>query len=239
MVLPLVITVGLVAVVLLFRNQIKGFADDLRSKANDPATIERQKKIDERGALENTQAFFLGEQGLKDLKESEAQREAKFNQFLADSQKNISSIATGVNTNLVTAQQNLEKFAQESQKNIATSIDETTKNIDTGIKATQTAIDTSIRNTQTAIDTSVKGTFDFFGNIFKNPFGGQSTPKEVITNPPTSTATPKITTSPKGSIGIDLSFLTPDTSLKPSGGTGEISLDQIAEIQRAGRRTFG
>ncbi len=71
MVLPLIITVGLIAVVVLFQKQIKAFADDLRSKANDPENIEKQKVIDERGAVANTQAFFLGEKGLEDLKKAD------------------------------------------------------------------------------------------------------------------------------------------------------------------------
>jgi hypothetical protein len=237
MVLPLIITGGLIVVVLLFKDQIKNFADDLRDKSKDPANIEKQKKIDERGAIENTQAFILGEQGLKDLKERTAQNEAKVNQFLTDAQTNLNLAVTGVNTSLVQSQQNLENFAKQAQENIAKSINETGENIDTGIKATQTAIDTSIKETQTSIDSTFKGAQDFFGNLFNNPFGGQSASKVVVTETPKSVVPPKITTSPKGSIGIDLSFLTPNTSLKSDIEPKEVTMTQKASNQRQQRAT--
>jgi hypothetical protein len=234
MVLPLIITGGLIVVVLLFKDQIKGFADDLRSKANDPENIEKQKKIDERGALENTQAFFLGEQGLKDLKTRTEQNEARVNQFIKDSQTNLDSIVTGVNTSLVASQQNLEKFAEKSQQNIAKSINETGEKIDTGIKATQTAIDTSIKETQTNIDSTFKGAQDFFGNLFNNPFGGQSGSKTVVTQTPKSTTPPPVTVSPKSGSGIDLSFLTPNTSFSVNK-TPEKEIEATTNSTRATR----
>jgi len=239
MVLPLIIAGGLVVVVLMFRDQIKNFADDLRSKSNDPENIERQKVIDQRGALENTQAFILGEQGLKDLKEQSAQNKQAITNFITESQTQLNQAVTGVNTTLAQSQKQLEEFASQSQQNIAKSINETGKTIDTGIKATQTAIDTSIKETQTNIDSSIKGTQDFFGNLFNNAFGGQSSPKAVVTETPKSVVPPNITQSPKGSIGIDLSFLTPNTSFskQETTKTPEKEIEVMATNQRQDRST--
>lgn len=253
MVLPLLIAGGLVIIVIMFKDQIKGFADDLRRDSNDPENIAKQKKIDERGALENTQAFFLGEQGLQDLKDRTAQNEAKVNQFLLDSQANLNTISAGaklkidesigaVNTSLVQSQQQLEKFANEAQVNIAKSIDETGKNIDTQIKATQTAIDTSIKETQTSIDTTFKGAQDFFGNLFNNPFGGQKPTKQVVKQIPLQNFPQRpqteVTVSPKGT-GIDLSFLTPNTSFTPVARKEVLTLEQVASNDRGSRTRFG
>jgi len=251
MVLPLIIAGGLVVIVIMFRDQIKGFADDLRTKSNDPVAIEKQTKIDERGAVENTQAFFLGEQGLEDLKTRTKENEARVNQFLKDSQANLNTISAGaklkidesigaVNTTLVQSQQQLETFAKQSQDNIANSINETQKNIDTSIKGTQEAIDTSIKNTQTSIDTTFKGAQDFFGNIFNTSFGGQKPTKPVVKQIPLQNF-PKpenVTISPRGT-GIDLSFLTPSTSFKPVERKEVLTLEQVAQADRGTRTRFG
>jgi len=207
MVFALIIFVALIATAFTFRGEIKGFVADLR-KESTPQEVERQ----ERGAVQNTQAFILGEKGLADLQKTSEENKLLINKFIRDSQTQIDQAIVGVNTTLADAQKNLESFAQQSQENIVKAQDE-------------------VSTAFTQAGTSVT---EFFGAIPTNIqsfFGGQTAPKAIATSIPQSPDIEK----PKGG-GIDLSFLSSVETLEGQGS----KLEETALIDRqAGRRTFG
>ncbi len=183
MVLPLIIGIALIGILFTFRNEIKAFAQDFRQEKTADELLEQQT-IDERGALANTTAFFLGEQGLLDLQKAEADRiatnqsivtaltetiPANVDQFIKDAQLNIDNSIAGVNATLAEAQKNLEQFAQEAQTNIVESSNSLFEDIT-----------------------------NFFGS-----FGGQQDVKPIATN---VVDDPKIMTQDGKT--FDLSFLT-------------------------------
>jgi len=211
------ITIGVIVVALFtFQNEIKGFVSDIR-KPKSEEQIER----DERGAVENTQAFILGEKGLADLKQTSEENRVAINKFISDSQKNIDLGIQGVNTTLVEAQQNLEKFAQDSQANIVKTVDDSSK----------------------AFNQSISGVGEGFSKFFQesalniqNFFGGQTMPKAIATS---VTQNPPITTK-QGTPVVDLSFLTPTDTLEGQGSKVETQeAEMVVQTDRTTSSRFG
>jgi len=193
MVLPLIIGIALIGILFTFRNEIKAFAQDFREDKTEEELLTQQTR-DERGALANTTAFFLGEQGLLDLQAQEEKRiatnqsivtaltetiPANVDQFIKDAQLNIDNSIAGVNATLAEAQKNLEQFAQEAQANIVESKDNLFNDIT-----------------------------NFFGS-----FGGQQDVKPIATN---VVDAPKIMTQDGKT--FDLSFLTSVEELEENSG---------------------
>ena len=161
------IAIGVIAVALFtFRDQIKNALDDLRKPKTEQEVVR-----EERGAIENTQAFILGEQGLADLKATSEANKIAIDKFFKDAQTNLQSNITGVNETLVQSQQNLEKFAQESQATIVSNVNQFQKDV----------------------ATNVSGIGEGLGKFFEesrlnleNIFGGQAKPKPVSISIPTT-----------------------------------------------------
>jgi len=179
MVLGIIVIVALIATAFTFRNELKGFAQDLR-KEKTP----EQEARDERGAVQNTQAFILGEKGLADLQAESELNRMKIDQFIKGSQTQIDQIVTGVNTSLAESQKQLQNFADQSQQNIINS----QKQISDALDVTKSAFGTASNEIITG--------FGVAGNQIVSFFGGQQEPKEVQTQ---VQQTPKITITPKGS----------------------------------------
>ena len=209
MVLPIIIGIAVIGLIITFRDQIKTFVNDLQ-KESTPAEVDRQQVIDERGALANTRAFIFGEGIFKEAEENKI----KVDQFIKDAQTNIDLGLQGVNTSLVEAQQNLEKFAQESQANIVKTVDDSSKAFNESLSGAQ--------------DNITKFFSDSALNI-QNFFGGQSMPKAIATTIPTN---PPLTTK-SGTPVIDLSFL---TSVEPISGQGSKVTEEELEVKAISSR---
>ena len=224
MVLPIIIGIAVIALVVLFRDQIKAFADQ-SLKEKTPEEVEKQTKIDERGAFQNTQAFLLGEKGLADLTAQSEANKLLIEKFLSDSQMNIDQALTGVNETLVEAQKNLANFADESKATIVTNVTQFQKDVDKNIMGIGSGLE-GIKSGifQFGVDTRIN---------LQNLFGGQATPKAIATS---ITPTQKITTKSGGT--IDLSFI---QGVEPISGQGskieEEELEVKAITSRTGRAT--
>jgi len=224
MVLPIIIGIAVIALVVLFRDQIKAFAD--RSlKEKTPEEVQRETVITERGAFQNTQAFLLGEKGLADLTAQSEANKLLIEKFLSDSQMNIDQALTGVNETLVEAQKNLANFADESKATIVTNVTQFQKDVDKNIMGIGSGLE-GIKSGifQFGVDTRIN---------LQNLFGGQATPKAIATS---ITPTQKITTKSGGT--IDLSFI---QGVEPISGQGskieEEELEVKAITSRTGRAT--
>jgi len=197
MVLPIIIGIAVIALLFTFRDQIKAFADQ---SLKEPTTeeVEQQTKIDERGAVQNTQAFLLGEKGLADLQASSEANKIAIAKFISDAQKNIDIGVMGVSQTLVQAEKNLSTFAKESQETIVSSVSQFQKDVDKNISGIGASI------FQFGVDTRTN---------LENIFGGQTMPKAIAT---TVSPTPILTTK-QGTAIPDLSFLTPVETLEGQG----------------------
>ncbi len=212
MVLALIPIAVVGVLIFTFQEQIRNFFDDLR-KPKSEEQIER----DERGAIENTQAFILGEKGLADLKADSEANKIAINQFIKDSQTNIDLGLQGVNTTLVTAQQNLEKFAKESQATIVNTVDDSSKAFNESLSG------------------AGEGITKFFNESalnIQNFFGGQTMPKAIAT---TINPSPPITTK-SGTPVIDTAFL---TSVEPISGQGSKITEPVLEKESIESRFSG
>jgi hypothetical protein len=251
MVIGFIIPIAIIALIFTFRDQIKAFADDL-GKEKSPEEVETQRATDERGALENTKRFILGEGTVDRLNAQSEANAIAINKFIADANKNLESNLTGINTTLVNAQKQLETFAQESQQTIATNVTQFQKDVDknvSGIGAGISDIGASIF--QFGADTRLN---------LENIFGGQAKPKPVATTQafspsssnqftvtsfspsgvlkPNPTLKPKIIT--KQGATVDQSFLTPVETLEGQGSKVDIDkAEAIVQTDRATSSRFG
>lgn len=170
MVIGFILPIAIIGLLLIFRDQIKAFADDF-SKDKTEEEIETQKEQDERGALENTKRFILGEGTVDRLNAQSEANSIAINKFIADANKNLESNLTGINTSLVNAQQQLETFAQESQQTIVSNVNQFQKDVDTNISG----IGAGLEDIRSGIFQFGKDTRTNLENIF----GGQAKPKPV------------------------------------------------------------
>jgi len=60
MVFAIIAIIGVIGLLILFKDQIKAFADDLQKEPTEEEQ-DRQTEIDERGAITNTGTFLFGE----------------------------------------------------------------------------------------------------------------------------------------------------------------------------------
>jgi len=201
MVLPIIIGIAVIGLIVLFRDQIKAFADQ-STKEKTTEEVERQKTIDERGAVQNTQAFLLGEKGLADLQATSEANKILIQKFISDANINLQSNITGVSNTLVEAEKNLTKFATESQETIVSNVNQFQKDVDKNISGIRESI------FQFGVDTRTN---------LENIFGGQKMPKAIAT---TVNPTPTLTTK-QGTTIPDLSFLTPVETLEGQGSKVE------------------
>jgi len=216
MVLGIIVIVALIGLALTFRNEIKDAFADFRKEPT-----EQEVERTERGAVENTQAFILGEEGLANLKEQSAQNKIAIDKFISEAQANLTSNITGVSETLVQAQKNLETFAQESQANIVKTVDDSSKAFQTSISGIGENINKFFADTSLNI---------------QNIFGGQAVPKAVATTIPTS---PVLTTK-QGTPVIDLSFLTSVETLEGQGSKVETEeAEMIVQTDRVTSSRFG
>ena len=215
MVLPIIIGIAVIGLLITFREQIKAFAD--RSlKEKTPEEVEKQDRIDDRGAFANTQAFLLGEKGLADITAQSEANKLLIEKFITDSQKNIDQALTGVNESLVNAQKNLQTFADESKATIVTNVTQFQKDVDTNISG---------------IGEGITKFFEDSRLNLENIFGGQTTPKAVATS---ISPVQKITTKSGGT--IDLSFI---QSVEPISGQGSKITEEELEVKAITSRTSG
>lgn len=215
MVLPIIIGIAVIGLLFTFRDQIKAFADNI-NKEKTPQEVEKQTEIDERGAFANTQAFILGEKGLKDLQDQSEANKLLINKFITDAQANLAQIPTGVSNTLVEAQKNLQTFADESKATIVTNVTQFQKDVDKNISG---------------IGESVTKFFSDSALNIENFFGGQATPKAIATS---ISPTQKLTTKSGGT--IDLSFI---QSVEPISGQGSKIEEEELEVKAIISRTEG
>jgi len=221
MVLPIIIGVAVIALVVLFRDQIKAFADK-SLKEETVEEKEKQDKIDDRGAFANTQAFLLGEKGLAEITAQSEANKLLIDKFLADSQMNIDQALTGINTSLVQAQKDLSNFADQSKTTIVSNVNQFKKDVDKNVSGIGSGLDDIKQGIfQFGVDTRLN---------LEKIFGGQVTPKAIAT---TVTQTPPITTK-KGTPVIDLSFL---QGVEPISGQGSKVTEEELEVKAITSRT--
>jgi len=170
MVLPIIIGIAVIGLLITFREQIKAFADrSLQEKT--PEEVEKQTVIDERGAFANTQAFILGEKGLKDLQDQSEANKLLINKFITDAQANLAQIPTGVSNTLVEAQKNLQTFADESKATIVSNVNQFQQDVNKNISGIGEGIGKFFEDSRINLE---------------NIFGGQAKPKPVATVQPFS-----------------------------------------------------
>jgi len=183
MVVGIIVIVALIGLVFTFQSQIKDAFADFRK----PKTEQEVERM-ERGAVENTQAFILGEEGLANLKATSEANKIAIDKFISDSQRNIDLGIQGVNQTLVDSQKNLQKFAEESTETIAKNVNQFQKDVATNVSGIGEAIGQFGADVQTNVGIIGAGVSQFGADVqlnLQNIFGGQAKPKPVAVKIPT------------------------------------------------------